>query len=68
MPDLFGLDQADLVHDIRWENAIPVLNSGHYRRLEQYRRRPPVVLAGDWTVHACVEGAVRSGELAAAAF
>jgi predicted NAD/FAD-dependent oxidoreductase len=26
------------------------------------------VLAGDWTHQACVEGAVRSGEAAAAAF
>ena len=67
-PRLFRLDQADVVHDIRWESAIPVLSAGHYRRLLSYRRRPPVVLAGDWTVHACVEGAVRSGEQAAAAF
>src|SRR5262245_55479924 len=29
-------------------------------------RRPPLVLAGDWTEQACVEGAVRSGEAAAA--
>jgi predicted NAD/FAD-dependent oxidoreductase len=33
-----------------------------------YARRPPLVLAGDWTHQACVEGAVRSGEAAAAAF
>jgi protoporphyrinogen/coproporphyrinogen III oxidase len=67
-PDLFPLEEAAAVHDIRWEHAIPQLPAGHYTRLASYTRRPPVVLAGDWTYHACVEGAVRSGELAAAAF
>jgi oxygen-dependent protoporphyrinogen oxidase len=67
-PELFPLEDAELVHDIRWEWAIPQLPAGHYRRLAAYERRPPVVLAGDWTYHACVEGAVRSGELAAQAF
>ncbi|HEU5086655.1 MAG TPA: FAD-dependent oxidoreductase, partial [Roseiflexaceae bacterium] len=68
VPELFPLEDADVVHDIRWEWAIPQLPSGHYRRLAAYERRPPLVLAGDWTYHACVEGAVRSGERAAAAF
>lgn len=67
-PELFPLEAAAVLQDIRWEQAIPVLPAGHYRRLAGYQRRPPVVLAGDWTYHACVEGAVRSGELAAAAF
>jgi protoporphyrinogen oxidase len=67
-PELFALEEAAVVHDIRWEWAIPVLSPGHFRRLAAYERKPPVVLAGDWTYHACVEGAVRSGELAAAAF
>ncbi|MFO7167632.1 MAG: NAD(P)/FAD-dependent oxidoreductase [Chloroflexota bacterium] len=67
-PELFPLEEAAVVHDIRWEHAIPQLPAGHYTRLAAYERRPPVVLAGDWTYHACVEGAVRSGELAAAAF
>jgi predicted NAD/FAD-dependent oxidoreductase len=67
-PALFPLEEAAAVHDIRWQNAIPVIAPGHYRRLAAYERRPPVVLAGDWTTHACVEGAVRSGELAAEAF
>lgn len=67
-PQLFALEEATVVHDIRWEWAIPVLAPGHYRRLAAYERKPPVILAGDWTYHACVEGAVRSGELAAAAF
>jgi protoporphyrinogen/coproporphyrinogen III oxidase len=67
-PELFALEEAAVVHDIRWEWAIPVLSPGHFRRLAAYERKPPVVLAGDWTDHACVEGAVRSGEQAAAAF
>ena len=67
-PQLFALEEAAVVHDIRWEWAIPVLSPGHFRRLAAYERKPPVVLAGDWTYHACVEGAVRSGEQAAAAF
>jgi protoporphyrinogen oxidase len=67
-PELFRLEEAAAMHDIRWEWAIPVLAPGHYRRLATYERCPPVVLAGDWMTHACVEGAVRSGELAAAAF
>jgi protoporphyrinogen oxidase len=67
-PELFALDEADLVHDIRWEHAIPHLPAGHYRRLAAHLFQPPVVVAGDWTYHACVEGAVRSGERAAAAF
>jgi oxygen-dependent protoporphyrinogen oxidase len=67
-PSLFPLEDAQALCDIRWEWAIPQLPAGHYRRLAAYQRRPPVVLAGDWTYHACVEGAVRSGELAAAAF
>jgi oxygen-dependent protoporphyrinogen oxidase len=67
-PRLFALEQAAEVVDIRWEQAIPVLAPGHYTRLASHTRRPPIVLAGDWMVHACVEGAVRSGELAADTF
>ena len=32
------------------------------------RKRPPLVFAGDWLVQPCVEGAVRSGNVAAACF
>ncbi len=53
---------------IRWEWAVPMIEAGHYTDLASYVRRPPLVLAGDWTEQACVEGAVRSGEAAAAAF
>lgn len=67
-PGLFDLSQADVVHLIRWQWAVPIMAPGHYRSLAAYERKPPIVLAGDWTHQACVEGAVRSGEVAAAAF
>jgi oxygen-dependent protoporphyrinogen oxidase len=68
VPELFGLEQAAVVHTIRWEWAVPIMAPGHYTRMAGYARRPPLVLAGDWTHQACIEGAVRSGEAAAAAF
>jgi oxygen-dependent protoporphyrinogen oxidase len=68
VPSLFELEQAAVVHLIRWEWAVPMLRPHHYTRLAGYQRRAPLVLAGDWTHQACVEGAVRSGEAAAAAF
>jgi protoporphyrinogen oxidase len=67
-PDLFALEQAEVVHLHRWRWAVPIMAPGHYRRLAEWRNRPPVVFAGDWMNEACVEGAVRSGEAAAAAF
>jgi oxygen-dependent protoporphyrinogen oxidase len=67
-PGLFDLPQASVAHLIRWQWAVPIMAPGHYRMMAAYRRKPPVVLAGDWTHQACVEGAVRSGEAAAAAF
>jgi oxygen-dependent protoporphyrinogen oxidase len=67
-PEMFTLDQADVVHYHRWEWAVPILQPGHYHNLANYRYQPPVVLAGDYMNNACVEGAVRSGEAAAAAF
>jgi predicted NAD/FAD-dependent oxidoreductase len=62
------LEDAAVVHLIRWEWAVPTIGPGHYTHMAGYTRRPPLVLAGDWTEQACVEGAVRSGEAAAAAF
>jgi len=67
-PALFSLDQAAVVQLIRWEWAVPIIAPGHYTRMANYVRRPPLVFAGDWTHQACVEGAVRSGEAAAAVF
>lgn len=67
-PGLFPLESAAVRHVIRWEHAVPVMAPGHFRHLAAYERRPPVVFAGDWAQQACIEGAVRSGEAAAAAF
>lgn len=66
-PELFALDEADVVHYIRWQWAVPIMAPGHYRRLAAWENRPPVVFAGDWMNQACVEGAVRSGNAAARA-
>lgn len=68
IPDLFDLADASVVHVVRWRCAVPTMAPGHLTRVAAYERTPPVVLAGDWTHQACVEGAVRSGEAAAAAF
>jgi len=67
-PGLFSLEEADVIHLMRWRWAVPTMGPGHYRRLANHVHRPPVVFAGDWMREACVEGAVRSGEAAAAAF
>ncbi len=67
-PGLFGLDNAEVVYLMRWKWAVPIMSPGHYTRLAGYKRTPPIVLAGDWTHQACIEGAVRSGEAAAAVF
>jgi protoporphyrinogen oxidase len=67
-PRLFDLDRADIVHLVRWPHAVPVVDPGYYRRLAGLAQAPPVVYAGDWLVQPCVEGAVRSGEAAAALF
>lgn len=57
------------VHEVvRWEHAVPTMAPGHFTRMAAYQRQPPLVFAGDWTHQACIEGAVRSGEAAAAAF
>jgi predicted NAD/FAD-dependent oxidoreductase len=40
---------------------------GYHRRVAGLEQRPPIVYAGDWLVQPCVEGAVRSGQAAAAA-
>jgi len=67
-PTLFDLEQAAIVHYHHWEWAVPVMAPGHYRRLAAFQQQPPLVFAGDWMNEACVEGAVRSGEKAAAVF
>ncbi|MCC6960420.1 MAG: FAD-dependent oxidoreductase [Dehalococcoidia bacterium] len=68
VPELPPLDTWKVKHLVRWKHAVPVMPPGHFTRLANYARRPPIVFAGDWTHQACVEGAVRSGEAAAEAF
>jgi predicted NAD/FAD-dependent oxidoreductase len=65
---LFELERADVVQLIRWRHAVPAVVPGYHRRLHTVVQRPPIVFAGDWLVQPCVEGAVRSGEAAAALF
>jgi len=67
-PRLFPLASAEIVHLIRWPDAVPIVDPGYLGRIATVPRRPPLVFAGDWLVQPCVEGAVRSGERAAAAF
>lgn len=65
-PRLFPLDRADVVQLIRWRYAVPDVRPGYHSRIAAFRQRPPVFFAGDWLVQPCVEGAVRSGDHAAA--
>ena len=67
-PTLFDLDQADIIHYHHWEWAVPVMAPGRYRQLAAFQQHPPLAFAGDWMNEACIEGAVRSGEKAAAVF
>jgi oxygen-dependent protoporphyrinogen oxidase len=67
-PRLFPLADAEVVHLVRWRHAVPKVGPGYFRRIGELRQRPPIVFAGDWLVQPCVEGAVRSGQAAAAAF
>ncbi|HWL45488.1 MAG TPA: FAD-dependent oxidoreductase [Ilumatobacter sp.] len=66
-PRLFRLDQADVVQLVRWRHAVPDVGPGYFGRIAAFRQSPPIVFAGDWLVQPCVEGAVRSGNAAAAA-
>jgi protoporphyrinogen/coproporphyrinogen III oxidase len=65
---LFPLESAEIVHLVRWRNAVPKVGVGYFERIGRIRQRPPIVFAGDWLVQPCVEGAVRSGNAAAAIF
>lgn len=57
--------EFEVVHLVRWSQAVPVVDVGYYSRLESIDRRAPIALAGDWCDQPCVEGAVRSGYRAA---
>jgi predicted NAD/FAD-dependent oxidoreductase len=65
-PRLFALEDADVVQLIRWRHAVPDVRPGYFRRIAGAHQEPPIVFAGDWLVQPCVEGAVRSGQAAAA--
>ncbi len=65
---LFPLDTAEIVHPVRWRYAVPKVGVGYFARIDRIPQRPPIVYAGDWLVQPCVEGAVRSGNAAAATF
>jgi len=71
VPDLFPIDQCDVVYLHSWINAVPVVHVNHYREIKEYREKIaklPLVFAGDWLGEVCVEGAVRSGIFAASLF
>ena len=65
---LFPLASAEIVHVVRWRYAVPKVGVGYRARIRRIEQRPPIVFAGDWLVQPCVEGAVRSGNAAAAVF
>jgi oxygen-dependent protoporphyrinogen oxidase len=65
---LFPLDSAEIVHLVRWRHAVPKVGVGYFERIDRIRQHRPIVFAGDWLVQPCVEGAVRSGNAAAAIF
>jgi len=67
-PELFSLDNADIVHPHSWTHAVPIIGKGHAKRIASYKMQAPIVFCGDWLVQPCIEGAVRSGEIAAKAF
>jgi len=67
-PRLFPLESAEITHVVRWRHAVPKVGPGYFAPIRAFRQRPPVVFAGDWLVQPCVEGAVRSGDAAAAVF
>jgi len=64
---IFPLEEAEVRLLVRWERAVPIVDPGYYSRLAAFPQQPPIVFCGDWLVQPCVEGAVRSGELAASA-
>ncbi|MCX5274609.1 protoporphyrinogen/coproporphyrinogen oxidase [Streptomyces virginiae] len=62
-------DSAKRAYCQRWEHALPRFNVGYVAHLEQFKRDfklPGVALAGDYLSAPYVEGAVSSGNAAAA--
>jgi oxygen-dependent protoporphyrinogen oxidase len=64
-PRIFPLHDAEIRLVVRWAHAVPVVDPGYHARLLRLRQSPPIVFCGDWLVQPCVEGAVRSGAIAA---
>lgn len=67
-PRIFPLDAAEVSLIVRWTHAVPIVGPGYFARMRAIDQRPPITFAGDWLVQPCIEGAVRSGIRAAAAF
>lgn len=65
-PRLFSAAQAEVVAVARHRYAWPRWSPEHASRVARWEQSGPIVFAGDWTWHPFVEGAVRSGERAAA--
>lgn len=65
LPELFSLDDAEVMHLVRWKHAIPVLGKNTCKEIKNYQPEPPIIFAGDWSSQPCVEGAIRSGKRAA---
>lgn len=64
------VDQITAVRPRRWKDGMPVFEPGRAQELNERRhelQRGPVAFAGDYLYAPMVEGAVRSGEAAAAA-
>lgn len=66
-PALFAAAECRIRHVVRWRHAVPVFGPGHLTRLATWQPTAPIALAGDWAWYPCVEGAVISGQRAAAA-
>jgi predicted NAD/FAD-dependent oxidoreductase len=65
-PKLFSLVEAKHVAVARHRFAWPRWSAEHSSRVASWNQASTIVFAGDWTWHPSVEGAVQSGERAAA--
>lgn len=66
-PGLFPAADCSVRHVVRWRHAVPIFEPGLLTRLATWRPSAPIALAGDWSWYPCIEGAVISGQRAAAA-
>lgn len=66
--EVFGrMADPDWIRLYPWERGMVVPAPGHYRRMQEFLQRPRerVFFAGDWLTGSTVEGAIRTGLLAA---